>query len=715
MARKPGFEGLFSQATNLYQAGDVLGAVNDLLHAAQTGEKWAVQCLAYLYGITGGLERLFEKSAITLDSDPVGKLRFELDKWASKRTVSAPSKTSAKTIVVNVKKIEEALKDSNLASELPPLQPATLDMDIAGGTVIVLPHDLAGRDAYAPESAVNFEDTANTTLDSPTPTAPIRIERTPHLDLKSEGPLVPEATLSVEVYVDKHASHIGEKSETVVVDHDADVEVRLITTAHFSINGSRIGSVYVAKHEDTSNAAKFYLNVKAKKDLPKDQSPTITAVFFYNGRPCGSVVRDVEIEGYHFNLPSAARQVESSPPDPASEGRRPALGPPGAPPPQPPESPRPGIDIELGASPADLCVTITKRDSTGLHYSCHVRAPRFRAYADGVEEDWDFDVRTDEIVRSYMNQFTKKKSDANIIAEMRGAGLKFFEKAPQKFKDAFWMLTDAMQPFETISIVSQEAFIPWELMVPVRPDGTENERPLGADYCVARWTDRKNVVAAPQKIRLTDCFIIAPDYADKSKVLKWAKDETALVQNTFAPKAEVIDPAKFAAVTKKLQAELRCVVHFVCHGKEDSAGIQTIDLMDEELSSNAVSGMRDLCKAFREKRPMVFLNACQVGRPTRALVGIGGFADAFIQIGASAVVAALWSVVDETARLVAEEFYKGVTAEPTRPFAAILRDVRRKAYESGAKDTYAAYCFYGDPAAIGTDMPPRLAAGAQIG
>jgi hypothetical protein len=215
--------------------------------------------------------------------------------------------------------------------------------------------------------------------------------------------------------------------------------------------------------------------------------------------------------GRGFALAPSVPRTRSSPPvGPPGENRGPAAGPPGGSPPQPPEPPRPSIDIELGAAPADLCVTITKRDSTGLHYSCHVRAPRFRAYAEGVDEDWDFAERTDEIVRSYMNQFTKKKSDVNIIAELRGAGLRFFEIAPQKFKDAFWTLADAMQPFETISIVSQEPFIPWELMVPVRPDGTENKIPLGADYCVARWTDRKNVVAAPQKIRLTDCFIIAP-------------------------------------------------------------------------------------------------------------------------------------------------------------------------------------------------------------
>jgi hypothetical protein len=703
MARKPGFDGFIKQATDLYHAGDVLGAVTDLLSAAQSGNKWAIRCLAYLYGIAGGLEEVIEKSAITLNTDPVGKLRSELDKWASKKTVSAPSKTSANTIIVNVKKIKDALRDNNLASELPPLQPAPPDIVFRGGKIIIkLPDVLADRDASVLESTINSEGAANTAPDPTAPAAVARIERTPHLDLKPDGPLVSGTKVDVEVYVDKHASRTGEKSETVVVDHDADVEVRLVTTAHFSIDGGNIGSVHVAKDEDTSNRVKFHLNVKAGKDCPKDQLPTVTAVFFYNGRPCGSVVREVEIAGYRVNLPPAAERMESPPPGPPGENREPAADRPAGAPPQPPEPPKPSIDIELGAAPADLCVTITRRDSTGLHYSCHVRAPRFRAYADGVDEDWDFSMRTDELVRSYMKQFTKKKSDENVTGELRGAGIDFFDIAPQKFKDAFWALADAMQPFETISIVSQEPFIPWELMVPVRPDGTENERPLGADYCVARWTDRKNVVAAPQQIRLTDCFIIAPDYENKTKLLKWAKDETAAVQKIFNPKAEVIDPAKFAAVTSKLQTELRCLVHFVCHGQDDSAGIQTIDLLDQELSSNAVSGMQNLRKAFREKRPMVFLNACQVGRPTRALVGIGGFADAFMKIGASAVVAPLWSIGDETARVVAEEFYKGVKAEPTRPFAAILRDIRRKAYDPGARDTYAAYCFYGDPKAIGT-------------
>jgi len=50
---------------------------------------------------------------------------------------------------------------------------------------------------------------------------------------------------------------------------------------------------------------------------------------------------------------------------------------------------------------------------------------------------------------------------------------------------------------------------------------------------------------------------------------------------------------------------------------------------------------------------------------------------------------------------VAKTFYERLRSEKNTPFAEIIRDLRRKAYEAGrAEDTFAAYCFYGDPAAV---------------
>jgi len=62
-----------------------------------------------------------------------------------------------------------------------------------------------------------------------------------------------------------------------------------------------------------------------------------------------------------------------------------------------------------------------------------------------------------------------------------------------------------------------------------------------------------------------------------------------------------------------------------------------------------------------------------------ALVGVGGFGNSFVEIGASAVVAPLWSVDDKIAHKVATEFYRAVVGSPTIPFAEILRRIRAMA------------------------------------
>ena len=111
-----------------------------------------------------------------------------------------------------------------------------------------------------------------------------------------------------------------------------------------------------------------------------------------------------------------------------------------------------------------------------------------------------------------------------------------------------------------------------------------------------------------------------------------------------------------------------------------------------------VLGMEQLEKAFEEKHPFVFLNACEVGRQVPGLAGVGGFAESFIDLGASAVIAPLWSVKDDLAHEIAREFYDRVGADSTQPFAEIMRSIRARAYDPlVGEDTYAAYCFYGDP------------------
>jgi hypothetical protein len=64
-------------------------------------------------------------------------------------------------------------------------------------------------------------------------------------------------------------------------------------------------------------------------------------------------------------------------------------------------------------------------------------------------------------------------------------------------------------------------------------------------------------------------------------------------------------------------------------------------------------------------------------------------------------VAPLWSVKDTIAHEIAMDFYTRAKDDKSTPFAEILRQQRAKAYDPAiAEDTYAAYCFYGDPLAV---------------
>jgi len=65
-------------------------------------------------------------------------------------------------------------------------------------------------------------------------------------------------------------------------------------------------------------------------------------------------------------------------------------------------------------------------------------------------------------------------------------------------------------------------------------------------------------------------------------------------------------------------------LHLICHGLDDPDG-QILDLdSDERLREVQLSGIAGIVRAVAEKRPFVFINACQVGRSSPSLVAPAG-------------------------------------------------------------------------------------------
>ncbi|HYJ04128.1 MAG TPA: CHAT domain-containing protein [Chthoniobacterales bacterium] len=513
---------------------------------------------------------------------------------------------------------------------------------------------------------------------APQGTSPAHVlSRMPHIDVKPPEPLARGASFEVTIFADTSDPRPGEYSDPIIIDAPPDLKefvlgVWLTGSPHFVITDPGPKSITITRDVARSTEAAF--QVVARRDIVDPSTAKLTAIFDYKHRPCGSVSRNIDL---------------GNPPPSLQLGR--GAG-------------DPRIEIEPTAQPADLVVTIANPTPDGLTYDCIVSTPHLPKFRDGYPDKWSPGGTTKEVVEQHFTRFTAPglKDDLRV-ANLTGAGVELFKAAPKHFKEAFWQLLDGGHPLRSISIVSIEPYMPWELMVPkrARPDGPDEQRkPLGIEFAVGRWISNE-YRSSRQRVTLTDSLIFAPAYSLEKgpKPLAHSEKESGMVRSEFP--GDTIAPADFTGFEAAMASGGRSLLHFICHGKSAAVGAQTIYSEDgTELSSIAFTGGTSTPPAIAKSKPFVFMNACEVGRLTPNLVGVGGFAPTFIDLGASCVIAPLWSVKDKFAPIVAEEFYRAVKSDPGKPFADILASIRARAYRpEGAEDSYAAYCFYGDPLA----------------
>jgi hypothetical protein len=334
-------------------------------------------------------------------------------------------------------------------------------------------------------------------------------------------------------------------------------------------------------------------------------------------------------------------------------------------------------------------------DGDERHYAMTFSSLLVDEYANGVTVAWRLESGTKRFVEGYMDAFTSA-SAAGRSSALVGAGRQLFRATPIEFQEAFWRIVESgSKPLETVLVVTSEPYVPWELMIP--NDGPGKSRAaLGAEFAVGRWVHPQHV-SPRQAMPIVDSYVIAPRYRG-TQALNFSADEARYVLEAFA--GEPISPAVLTTIEAAFARRGATLLHFICHGVDGPSG-QILELdRGEQLLEVQLEGLEGVMTAIAEKEPFVFINACEVGRVTPALVGSGGFAAAFTRLGARCVIAPIWSVKDSVAGVVARDFYDAVRADSTVPFASILRDIRRKAYEGEEpEDSYAAYCFYGDPLA----------------
>lgn len=287
------------------------------------------------------------------------------------------------------------------------------------------------------------------------------------------------------------------------------------------------------------------------------------------------------------------------------------------------------------------------------------------------------------------------------------------ELLPDKVREALWAHRDAIR---AIQVISEEPFIPWELLyINDRKSGPDGKGFL-AEWGLVRWLHSTPWPGPQLAMRNDRINYVIPAYLDPGLRLEGADAERTMLAKLFGSPREVMPDS--ISVTRFLQKEAReCdVLHFACHGEAAQRAVMTADLLmtgtnvdgtfaQDPLSADQVK----VAARFAESgpRPIIFINACQTGRAGRGIGGgVAGFVDAFLrpysELGAGALVGALWSVDDKLAYSFAEAFYQSL-----KEGNALVDAVRiaREAAKNRKELTWLAYSIYGNPFARVSDTP----------
>ena len=493
------------------------------------------------------------------------------------------------------------------------------------------------------------------------------VERTPHLDFQSAGT---EFRYEVFVYANTSKPDAGAAVEPLKFKVPKNisqftVSVSFYCSDHFRVEGTAEKELVFRKSEEESSRASFVVLLIE----PDSSEPMFfRAMFRFDERPSGKITQFLE---YNPQAQSLARKG-SGPTVKKSQDHAPKL---------PNDIPTSSITVDFNAHHSDIRIEVIKtptNNGRSFELRCFTPSGNWKGL-------WILPIDSETFVRRQMETFvqiTGKKS----LAKLKGAGVEFWnvvtKEARSCLKRAF-----TEHKISTISVLSEEPFVPWELMIPVARGETPVDC-LGVSYGMGRWVTG-DFRSPSQSIPMKTAFIVAPEGSG----LKLARKEAAFLRKTF-PRSPQIKPVSYDLLDEELKTSRHSIVHFVCHG--EAAGIPTLKHDPEDvLNSSEILGLDGFLAAFH-RHPFTFLNACEVGQPVRSLDGLGGFVNSFLDLGASAVVAPLWSVEDSVAEKVCKRFYRDVLSGKT--FGKTMQRIRARAFELGV-DTYASYCYYGDPKA----------------
>ncbi|GAA3796996.1 hypothetical protein GCM10023083_35400 [Streptomyces phyllanthi] len=348
--------------------------------------------------------------------------------------------------------------------------------------------------------------------------------------------------------------------------------------------------------------------------------------------------------------------------------------------------------LPRGDEPADLTVTILPSERSGrFHFqyqSPHVRVP-------GLPDECYVGDDAAQYATSLITRMASRRGRPDLMAFMTGLGKEITDVMPTRLWNVLAQVAEAVSPrVPTVLLQSAEAYIPWELAVV--PDMLSSDRPafLGCQVTLGRWVlaDRRITVPPPMVVRAASMTVISGVYeTDGWQRLREAELEAATLRASYG--ATSVEASLTDVISYFRDGPIAGIVHFAGHGQHTEGGWDNGLVMIDGMTLDPTT-----VKAYDfPGDTFVFLNACKASAVQGVFGGYAGLVQAFLYVGAGAVVSPLWSLDDRDARCLALAFYHRVL-KGEKP-AEVMRSLRAAATggDTDLASSALAYQFFGHP------------------
>lgn len=346
--------------------------------------------------------------------------------------------------------------------------------------------------------------------------------------------------------------------------------------------------------------------------------------------------------------------------------------------------------IAMSEFEPDLILYVTQEHVDGrktLRYAATAKDPDLRLFHSQIGQ-----VPLEKDPEEHFREFLRDNAQASkygLTDWVPGRGVELRELLPEVLQHRLWEWRDRGW---TILLISNEVWIPWEMLKLKDPDSRSPAGPFFAEaFSVTRWRSGEQ---PPRNLPLRTIATVIP----QDSGLPQAENEREIFEKLEVGKHKVLKIAPVHAPLKEaMDSGLYDGWHFAGHGVGGHGSPHLWGLVLEEDGELTATQLRMLDGRFGQHRPLVFLNACFSGRGAASLAGVTGLASSFIEAGAGAFLGLHWAVKDQQAFCFAEAFYKRFFSGV--PIGEAVRQARLKIRERFGGHGWLAYTVFAHPLA----------------